>query len=66
MYNDADVKPWTSRKWAPPGFNDRKDLRAIMEDKSDGQQTLVEHSSRDASPMGEKKKAKATGQHAEV
>jgi len=28
MYNDPDVKPWTSRRWAPPGYESRNDLVA--------------------------------------
>ncbi|EMD37312.1 hypothetical protein CERSUDRAFT_113964 [Gelatoporia subvermispora B] len=26
MYCDPDCKPWTSRTWAPPGFENRQDL----------------------------------------
>ncbi|EPQ53106.1 general substrate transporter [Gloeophyllum trabeum ATCC 11539] len=26
MYADPNCKPWTSRRWAPPGYVDRKDL----------------------------------------
>ncbi|KAG6848857.1 hypothetical protein H0H93_013395 [Arthromyces matolae] len=26
MYNDPACKPWTSRKWAPPGYSSRYDL----------------------------------------
>ena len=28
MYRDASAKPWTSRKWAPPGYASRRDLEA--------------------------------------
>lgn len=28
MYRDAACKPWTSRRWAPPGFASRKDVEA--------------------------------------
>ncbi|KAF9220612.1 general substrate transporter [Gyrodon lividus] len=37
MYIDPNCKPWTSRKWAPPGFSSRQDLaektKAAEEDK---------------------------------
>ncbi|KAG6812815.1 hypothetical protein H0H92_000273 [Tricholoma furcatifolium] len=37
MYNDPNCKPWTSRQWAPPGYNSRYDLveksRAAEADK---------------------------------
>lgn len=26
MYNDPNCKPWTSHKWAPPGYTSRFDL----------------------------------------
>lgn len=26
MYTDPNCKPWTSRKWAPPGYSSRQDL----------------------------------------
>ena len=26
MYTDSDCKPWTSRRWAPPGYSSRRDL----------------------------------------
>lgn len=26
MYNDPNVKPWTSSKWVPPGYESRADL----------------------------------------
>lgn len=26
MYNDPNCKPWSSRKWAPPGYSSRSDL----------------------------------------
>ena len=26
MYNDPTCKPWTSRRWAPPGYENRGDL----------------------------------------
>lgn len=26
MYNDPDCSPWSSRRWAPPGYASRKDL----------------------------------------
>jgi hypothetical protein len=26
MYNDPHCKPWTSRKWAPPGYSSRRDV----------------------------------------
>ena len=26
MYTDPNCKPWTSRRWAPPGYSSRRDL----------------------------------------
>jgi MFS transporter, SP family, sugar:H+ symporter len=26
MYNDPACKPWNSRQWAPPGYENRTDL----------------------------------------
>ncbi|EIN09409.1 general substrate transporter [Punctularia strigosozonata HHB-11173 SS5] len=28
MYNDPNCKPWTSHRWAPPGFNTRQEFTA--------------------------------------
>jgi len=28
MYNDPACKPWTSRKWAPPGYSSRREVAA--------------------------------------
>ena len=33
MYRDASAKPWTSRKWAPPGYASRADLEAERKPK---------------------------------
>lgn len=32
MYNDPLVKPWTSGRWAPPGYNSRRE--AVEERKN--------------------------------
>jgi hypothetical protein len=31
MYRDPGCKPWTSRRWAPPGFESRKDVEAATQ-----------------------------------
>lgn len=46
-YNDPAVKPWKSSGWTPPGYANRGDVKAMADDKADGQQTLVEQSSQD-------------------
>ncbi|KAI0033578.1 general substrate transporter [Vararia minispora EC-137] len=54
MYNDPDCKPWTSRTWAPPGYNDRKDLidqtRAAEQHKAIAE---VEHVEKAGEPSGQ-------------
>ncbi len=49
MYNDPSCKPWTSRKWAPPGYKDRNDLieqtRAAESGKPLAQESRMEHAS---------------------
>lgn len=40
MYTDPECKPWTSGRWAPPGYVSRQDLimrtRGEEEQKQDG------------------------------
>ncbi|KAF9026628.1 general substrate transporter [Hymenopellis radicata] len=47
MYNDPSCKPWTSRKWAPPGYKDRDDLieqtRAAESGKPMAHESRTEH-----------------------
>jgi len=31
MYNDPNCKPWTSRKWCPPGYTSRHDVNQQAE-----------------------------------
>ena len=35
MYNDPACKPWTSRKWAPPGYTSRYDHEYTHEKDGD-------------------------------
>ncbi|KIY72281.1 general substrate transporter [Cylindrobasidium torrendii FP15055 ss-10] len=41
MYNDPNCRPWTSGKWAPPGYKDRADMMAKL--KTENTKEHVEH-----------------------
>ncbi|TFK67311.1 general substrate transporter [Pluteus cervinus] len=47
MYNDPQCKPWTSRRWCPPGYTNREEFLETMSKKSrrplPGQATLNDH-----------------------
>jgi len=41
MYTDPACKPWTSRRWAPPGYSSRKDLIAHVKQAELNKQLAV-------------------------
>ncbi|GAA94684.1 uncharacterized protein L969DRAFT_87595 [Mixia osmundae IAM 14324] len=43
MYNDPAVKPWTSSKWVPPGYESRLDIKQQAEAAELGKPTATEH-----------------------
>lgn len=53
MYRDASAKPWTSRRWAPPGYT-REELEAEVQKPKrpavDGKETDLEKRSPGAGP----------------
>jgi len=42
MYNSPDVKPWTSGKWAPPGYASRYDFVKAKEANEGGADALMQ------------------------
>lgn len=43
MYNSPDVKPWTSGKWAPPGYASRYDFAKAKVAVEDNLSTVGSH-----------------------
>ncbi|KAH8980151.1 general substrate transporter [Lactarius hatsudake] len=56
MYNDPNCKPWNSSTWAPPGYDNRRDLiektRAEQAHRDDREETPIEKAARRSSATG--------------
>jgi uncharacterized ParB-like nuclease family protein len=65
MYNDPSCKPWTSHKWAPPGYSSRsdqmRDIRTAEARKPLAKGTLEEDKVKDMAEMGKGRKNAPVG-----
>ncbi|KAH8980063.1 general substrate transporter [Lactarius akahatsu] len=56
MYNDPNCKPWNSSTWAPPGYDNRRDLiektRAEQAHRDDREEAPIEKAARRSSATG--------------
>ncbi|KAG9037599.1 hexose transporter hxt1 [Tulasnella sp. JGI-2019a] len=62
MYNDPNVRPWTSGKWAPPGYANRHDFAKVANSAPGDEMTMVGSGSDSDGPNGPKSNKKLVAQ----